>query len=147
MKVTLPAGATVSVVNADFGHVHTQTIRDATSQVFATGSLVFGALSPPATLATGAYTLIDSTWPWIRGDISIGEIPSDGNLLVGGFYFPEKRLEDYRSLFAANGFRIESEYKFTYFGKVNYLIIFSTDQDLSVAGPRLQALVKANSYG
>jgi hypothetical protein len=147
MKVTLPAGATMSVVNADFGHSHTLTVRKDTTQVFATGTLAFGALSPPATFVPGSYVLIDSAYSWIRGDITVSDVPSTGTLLVGGFFMPEKRLADYRSLFPANGFRIESEHLFTYGGKAQVLIIFSTDQDLSVAGPKLQALVKANSYG
>ncbi|HSE62938.1 MAG TPA: hypothetical protein VLG15_04935, partial [Thermoanaerobaculia bacterium] len=147
MKVTLPAGATVSVVNADNGHTHSLTVRSDTAQVFATGTLAYGALSPPASLSPGSYTLIDGAYSWIRGEITVGDAPSDGTLLVGAFFTPQNRLADYRSLFPANGFRIESEHVFSYGGKVQVLIIYSTDQDLSQAGPKLQALVKANSYG
>ena len=147
MKVTLPAGATVSVVNADYGHKHTLNLRSGTVQVFTTGQLAFGALSPPASLAPGSYSLVDTTWPWIDGDVDVTDVPSEGTLLVGAFFLPESRLADYRSLFPANGFRIESEYVFTYGGKRQVLLIYSTEQDLSVAGPKLQALVKANSYG
>ena len=44
MRVTLPAGATLSVVSADNGHVHTLTVRSETAQVFDTGMLAYGAL-------------------------------------------------------------------------------------------------------
>jgi hypothetical protein len=147
MKVTLPAGATMSVVSGDFGHVHTLTVKKDAVQVFATGTLAYGGLSAPLTVSPGSYTLIDSTWAWIKGDITVGDVPSNGTLLVGAFFLPDKRLADYRNLFPANGFRIESEHVFTWQGKTQVIIIFSTDQDLSVAGPKLQSLVKANSYG
>jgi hypothetical protein len=147
MKVTLPAGATLSVVSGDNGHVHSLTVRSETAQVFATGTLAYGALSPPASLSPGSYTLIDGAYSWIRGEITVSDVPSGGTLLVGAFFTPQNRLADYRNLFPANGFRIESEHVFTYGGKVQVLIIYSTDQDLSQAGPKLQALVKANSYG
>jgi len=147
MKVTLPAGATMSVVSGDFGHVHTLTVKKDAVQVFATGTLAYGGLSAPLTVSPGSYTLIDSTWAWIKGDITVSDVPSNGTLLVGAFFLPDKRLADYRNLFPANGFRIESEHMFIWQGKTQYIIIFSTDQDLSVAGPKLQSLVKANSYG
>jgi glucose/arabinose dehydrogenase len=147
MKVTLPAGATVSVVSADNGHEHTLTVQSGTTQVFATGKLLYGALSAPATLAPGGYSLVDAHYPWIRGDITVGTAQSDGTLLVGAFFLPLNRLADYRSLFPANGFRIESEYMFSYGGRQQVLMIYSTNEDLSQAGPKLQALVKANSYG
>src|SRR4029077_7811703 len=140
MGVTLASGATVSVVSADVGHSHTLTVRNGTTQVFATGTLVYGALSAPVALAQGSYALIDGTWPWIHGNISVTDSVSDGTLLVGGFYLPAKRLPDYRTTCPANGFVIESEYAFSYQGSSQVLMIFSTNQDLSVAGPKLQAL-------
>jgi hypothetical protein len=147
MRVTLPAGATLSVVSADNGHVHTLTVRSETAQVFDTGMLAYGALSAPVMLAPGNYSLIDGTWPWIRGEITVDEVRSEGTLLVGAFFLPEKRLAGYRNLFPMNGFRIESEYMFSYGGTKQVLIIFSTDEDLSQAGPKLEMLVRANSYG
>jgi len=146
MKVTLPAGATLSVVSADKGHEHTLTVQSGTTQVFTTGKLIFGGLSAPALLVPGSYLLIDGRWPWIRGEITVDEVPSEGTLLVGAFFLPANRLQDYRTLFPTNGFRIESEHMFSYGGKSHVLMIFSTDEELAVAGPKLQVLVRANSY-
>src|SRR5262249_9431938 len=57
---TVPLGATVSVISGDNGHFHTLTMRSGTTQVFTTGVLAYGALSAPATLGTGNYSLIDT---------------------------------------------------------------------------------------
>ena len=141
MKVTLPAGATLSVVSADNGHEHSLTVRSGTTRVFDTGRLAYGDLSAPAVLAPGSYSLIDGRYPWIRGEITVGEVPSEGTLLVGAVFLPEDRLDAYRNLFRMNGFRIESEHMFTYAGTQQVLVIFSTDEDLSQAGPKLRLLV------
>lgn len=141
MKVTLPAGATLSVVNADNGYEHNLTVRTETTQVFDTGRLAYGDLSAPAVLIPGSYSLIDGRYPWIRGEITVGEVQSEGTLLVGAFFLPENHLDEYRNLFRMNGFRIESEHKFTYGGRQQVLVIFSTDEDISQAGPKLRLLV------
>ena len=141
MKVTLPAGATLSVVNADNGYEHNLTVRTETTRVFDTGRLAYGDLSAPAVLAPGSYSLIDGRYPWIRGDIAVGEVQSEGTLLVGAVFLREDRLDAYRNLFRMNGFRIESEHTFTYAGTQQVLVIFSTDEDISQAGPKLRLLV------
>ena len=147
MKTTVPVGATVSVISGDFGHVHTLQFRSGTTTLLDTGKLTYGALSAPITPGPGSYSLVDTVYPWIHGDITVSPTATDGTLLVGAFFLPQSRLADYQTMFPANGFTIESQRQFTYGGKVQYLLVFSTNQDLSIAGPKLQSLVKANSYG
>ena len=146
MRVTLPAGATMSVVNANNGHEHRMVVRTETAQVLDTGTLRYGDLSAPATLASGSYLLIDSKRPWIHGEITVDEVQSEGTLLVGAFFLPANRLQDYRVRFSMDGFNIESEHVFSHAGKNHVLLIFSTDEELTVAGPKLRALVRGNSY-
>jgi glucose/arabinose dehydrogenase len=146
MKLTLPSGASVSIINADNGHEHRLTLSGTTT-TFDTGTLVYGAISTPPTLAPGGYSLVDSRYSWIHGEITVSDAQSQGTLLVGAFFVPEKRIADYRNLFPANGFRIESEYLFSGGGTKHYLLIYSTEQSLAEAAPKLQQLVTANSYG
>jgi hypothetical protein len=79
--------------------------------------------SEPRVLPGGNYTIINTEYEATKGT------KSNGNLVVGGFYTPTAQVENnkdndggvhpgsldyYRTEFPNNGFRILSEYNFTF---------------------------------
>ena len=124
----------------------------------------------------GTYDVIDQSYDTKEAKITVlDNETSNGNLILGGFYTPTNQVENtrdndgvshpgslqyYKEAFNNDGFDILSEYNFTY-ATCDYcpgeywpdnksgehtLLIYSTQQPLSVAFDKLGKLVKDNVY-
>jgi hypothetical protein len=179
-NLRIPQETTLSFLNADapWDTPHPQTIEiidDGGETVYTTGVLEYTNSSEPTALPLGNYTIVNTEYESTEGTISVTNEKSNGNLVVGGFYTPSHQVENnkdndggvhpgflnyYRSEFPKNGFRILSEYNFTY-AACDYcpggywpdnktgnhtLIIFATEQPLSDALAKLKKLVRDNVY-
>ena len=179
-NLRIPQETTLSFLNADapWDTPHPQTIEiidDGGETVYTTGVLEYTNSSEPTVLPLGNYTIVNTEYESTEGTISVTNEKSNGNLVVGGFYTPSHQVENnkdndggvhpgflnyYRSEFPQNGFRILSEYNFTY-AACDYcpgeywpdnktgnhtLIIFATEQPLPDALAKLKKLVRDNVY-
>jgi hypothetical protein len=179
-NLLVPQGTTLSFLNADapWDTPHPQTIEifDADGEtVYTTGVLDYTNSSEPVVLPVGNYTIVNTEYESTEGTISVTNEKSNGTLVVGGFYTPSHQVENnmdndggvhlgslqyYRAEFPKNGFRILSEYNFTY-ASCDYcpgeywpdnktgnhtLIIFETEQQLPDALAKLKKLVRDNVY-
>ena len=179
-NLRIPQETTLSFLNADapWDTPHPQTIEiidDGGETVYTTGVLEYTNSSEPTVLPLGNYTVVNTEYESTEGTISVTNEKSNGNLVVGGFYTPSHQVENnkdndggvhpgflnyYRSEFPKNGFRILSEYNFTY-AACDYcpgeywpdnktgnhtLIIFATEQPLPDALAKLKKLVRDNVY-
>ena len=180
-NLRIPQGTTITFLNADapWDTPHPQTVEiteaDGGEVVYSTGTLDYTNSSEPRVLPVGNYTIINTEYEATEGTISVDDHKSNGNLVVGGFYTPTAQVENnkdndggvhpgsldyYRTEFPNNGFRILSEYNFT-FNTCDYcpgeywpdnktgnhtLIIFATEQPLEDALVSLKKLVKDNVY-
>jgi hypothetical protein len=179
-NLVVPEGITLSFLNADAPwdtpHPHTIEIIDNGGEtVYTTGVLEYTNSSEPVVLPVGNYTIVNTEYEAIEGTISVTNEKTNGNLVVGGFYTPSHQVENnmdndggvhpgslqyYRAEFPKNGFRILSEYNFTY-AACDYcpgeywpdnktgnhtLIIFATEQPLSNALAKLKKMVRDNVY-
>lgn len=124
----------------------------------------------------GTYDVIDKSYNTKEAKITVlDNETSNGNLILGGFYTPTNQVENtrdndgvshpgslqyYKEAFNNDGIDILSEYNFTY-ATCDYcpgeywpdnksgehtLLIYSTQQPLSVALDKLGKLVKDNVY-
>jgi hypothetical protein len=179
-NLVVPQGTTLSFLNADAPwdtpHPQTVEINDENGDtIYTTGVLEYTNSSEPTTLPVGNYTIANTEYEATEGTISVTNEESNGNLVVGGFYTPSHQVENnmdndgglhpgslqyYRTEFPKKGFRILSEYNFTYTA-CNYcpgeywpdnktgnhtLIIFVAEQPLSDALTTLRKLVRDNVY-
>jgi hypothetical protein len=179
-NLVVPQGTTLSFLNADapWDTPHPQTIEindENGDTIYTTGVLEYTNSSEPVVLPEGNYTIVNTEYEATEGTISVTNEESNGNLVVGGFYTPSHQVENnmdndggvhpgslqyYRTEFPKNGFRILSEYSFTY-AACDYcpgeywpdnktgnhtLIIFETEQPLTDALVKLTKLVKDNVY-
>ena len=179
-NLVVPHGTTLSFLNADapWDTPHPQTIEiidDNGNRVYTTGVLEYTNSSEPVVLPVGNYTTVNTEYEATEGTISVTNEESNGNLVVGGFYTPSHQVQNnmdndggvhpgslqyYRAEFPKNGFRILSEYNFTY-AACDYcpgeywpdnktgnhtLIIFATEQPLPDALAKLRKLVRDNIY-
>jgi hypothetical protein len=179
-NLVVPQGTTLSFLNADAPwdtpHPQTVEINDENGDtIYTTGVLEYTNSSEPTTLPVGNYTIANTEYEATEGTISVTNKESNGNLVVGGFYTPSHQVENnmdndgglhpgslqyYRTEFPKNGFRILSEYNFTYtacdYCPGEYwpdnktgnhtLIIFVAEQPLSDALTTLRKLVRDNVY-
>ena len=179
-NLVVPQGTTLSFLNADapWDTPHPQTIEinnENGDTIYTTGVLEYTNSSEPVVLPEGNYTTVNTEYEATEGTISVTNEESNGNLVVGGFYTPSHQVENnmdndggvhpgslqyYRTEFPKNGFRILSEYNFTY-AACDYcpgeywpdnktgnhtLIIFATEQPLPDALAKLRKLVRDNVY-
>jgi hypothetical protein len=179
-NLVVPQGTTLSLLNADapWDTPHPQTIEindENGDTIYTTGVLEYTNSSEPVVLPEGNYTLVNTEYKATEGTISVTNEESNGNLVAGGFYTPSHQVENnmdndggvhsgslqyYGTEFPKNGFRILSEYNFTY-AACDYcpgeywpdnktgnhtLIIFATEQPLPDAIDKLKKLVKDNVY-
>jgi hypothetical protein len=170
----------LSFLNADapWDTPHSQTIEindENGDTIYTTGVLEYTHSSEPVVLPEGNYTIVNTEYEATEGTISVTNEKSNSNLVVGGFYTPSHQVENnmdndggvhpgslqyYRTEFPKNGFRILSEYNFTY-AVCDYcpgeywpdnktgnhtLIIFATEQPLPDALAKLRKLVRDNVY-
>ena len=170
----------MSFLNADapWDTPHPQTIEladEGGETVYSTEVLEYTNSSEPVVLPVGNYSVVNTEYEATEGTISITNQRSNGNLVVGGFYTPSHQVENnrdndggvhpgslqyYRTEFPKNGFRILSEYNFTYAAcdccpggywpdnktGNHTLIIFATEQPLPDALAKLRNLVRDNVY-
>jgi hypothetical protein len=179
-NLVVPQGTTLSFLNADapWDTPHPQTIEindENGDTIYTTGVLEYTNSSEPVVLPEGNYTIVNTEYEATEGTISVTNEKSNSNLVVGGFYTPSHQVENnmdndggvhpgslqyYRTEFPKNGFRILSEYNFTY-AVCDYcpgeywpdnktgnhtLIIFATEQPLPDALAKLRKLVRDNVY-
>jgi hypothetical protein len=179
-NLVVPQGTTLSFLNADapWDTPHPQTIEinnENGDTIYTTGVLEYTNSSEPVVLPEGNYTVVNTEYEATEGTISVTNEESNGTLVVGGFYTPSHQVENntdndgglhpgslqyYRTEFPKNGFRILSEYNFTY-AACDYcpgeywpdnktgnhtLIIFATEQPLPDALAKLRKLVRDNVY-
>jgi hypothetical protein len=180
-SLVIPQGTTITFLNADapWDTPHPQTIEVTDSKngnvVYTTGALDYTNSSKPTKLPVGNYTIVNTEYEAEEGTIKVTNQNSNGNLVVGGFYTPSHQVENnkdndggvhpgslqyYRTEFPKSGFRILSEYNFTYAtcdycpGKYwpdnktgdHTLIIYATEQPLSGALIKLKKMVRDNVY-
>jgi hypothetical protein len=179
-NLVVPQGTTLSFLNADapWDTPHPQTIEindENGDTIYTTGVLEYTNSSEPVVLPEGNYTIVNTEYEATEGTISVTNEKSNSNLVVGGFYTPSHQVENnmdndggvhpgslqyYRTEFPKNGFRILSEYNFTYavcdYCPGDYwpdnktgnhtLIIFATEQPLPDALVKLRKLVRDNVY-
>jgi hypothetical protein len=180
-NLIIPQETNIAFLNSDapWDTPHPQTIEVTDSKdenaVYNTGTMNYTNSSQPTVLSVGNYTIVNTQYEATKGTISVTNQKSNGNLVVGGFYTPTNQVENntdndggihpgsldyYRKEFPRNGFRILSEYNFTY-ATCDYclgeywpdnktgehtLIIFATEQPLLEALIKLKKLVKDNIY-
>jgi hypothetical protein len=179
-NLIVPQGTTLSFLNADapWDTPHPQTIEiidDSGETVYTTGVLEYTNSSEPVVLPVGNYTIVNAEYEATEGTISVTNEKSDGALVAGGFYTPSHQVENnmdndggvhpgslqyYRAEFLKNGFRILSEYNFTY-AACDYcpgeywpdnktgnhtLLIFATEQPLPDTLAKLKKMTRDNVY-
>jgi hypothetical protein len=179
-NLRISQGTALSFLNADapWDTPHPQSIEitdERGETVYTTGVLEYTNSSQPTVLPVGNYTIVNTEYEATEGTISVTDEKSNGNLVVGGFYAPSHQVENnrdndggehpgslqyYKAEFPKNGFRILSEYNFTY-AACDYcpggywpdnktgnhtLIIFATEQPLPDALAKLTKLVRDNVY-
>lgn len=179
--LVIPEGTNITFLDADapWDTSHPQTIEVTDNKdgniVYTTGVLDYTNSSEPITLPVGNYTIVNTEYEAEEGTITVTNQKSNGNLIVGGFYTPSHQVENnkdndggthpgslqyYRTEFPQNGFKILSEYNFTYAacdycpGKYwpdnktgnHTLIIFETEQPLSDTLTKLKKMIRDNVY-
>jgi hypothetical protein len=179
--LVIPEGTNITFLDADapWDTPHPQTIEVTDNKdgniVYTTGVLDYTNSSEPITLPVGNYTIVNTEYEAEEGTIMVTNQKSNGNLVVGGFYTSSHQVENnkdndggthpgslqyYRTEFPQNGFKILSEYNFTYAacdycpGKYwpdnktgnHTLIIFETEQPLSDTLTKLKKMIRDNVY-
>jgi hypothetical protein len=180
-NLVVPQGTAITFLDADAPwdtpHPHTINIMDSSgNMVYTTGKMDYTNSSTPKVLPAGKYSVMDTKYTWMKGNITVSSIQkSTGNLVVGGFYAPTNQVANnkdndggvhsgwlgyYRTEFPKNGFKILTEYNFHY-AICKYcpggfwpdqktadhtLYIYSTDQPISVALAKLAKMVWNNVY-
>jgi hypothetical protein len=180
-NLVVPEGTAITFLDADAPwdtpHPHTINIMDSSGNtVYTTGKLDYTNSSTPKVLPAGKYSVMDTKYTWMKGNITVSSSQkSTGDLAVGGFYAPTSQVANnkdndggvhsgwlgyYRTEFPKDGFKILTEYNFHY-ATCKYcpggfwpdqktadhtLFIYSTDQPVSVALAKLAKMVWNNVY-
>jgi len=179
-NLVIAQGTAISFLDADAPwdspHPHTVNIVDSSGKVvYSTGRMDYTNSSAPKVLASGKYTVIDTKYAWMKANLTVTTVKSNGNIILGGFYTPTVQVANnkdndggvhlgwlgyYTNDFPKNGFSILSKYNFHY-AACKYcpggywpdqktadhtLIIYSTSQPLSQALSKLSKMVENNVY-
>jgi hypothetical protein len=180
-NLVVPQGTAITFLDADAPwdtpHPHTINIMDSSgNMVYTTGKMDYTNSSTPKVLPAGKYSVMDTKYAWMKGNITVSSSQkSTGNLVVGGFYAPTNQVANnkdndggvhsgwlgyYKTEFPKNGFTILSEYNFHY-ATCRYcpggfwpdqktadhtLLIYSTDQPILVALATLSTMIWNNVY-
>ena len=135
-NLVITQGTAISFLNADAPwdspHPHTINIVNGSGKIiYSTGKMDYTNSSTPKVLPTGKYTVMDTKYTWMKGNLTVTPQNGSGNgsLVVGGFYTPTSQVANnkdndggvhpgwlgyYRTEFPKNGFKILSEYNFHY---------------------------------
>lgn len=137
MNLVIHQGTAISFLDADAPwdtpRPHTINIMDGSNNniVYTTGKLDYTNSSTDKILPVGQYTIQDTKYPWMRGNLTVLPNPqkSVGNLITGGFYTPTSQVANnkdndggthpgwlgyYKEQFAKNGFKILDTFNFHY---------------------------------
>jgi len=136
MNLVIQQGTAISFLDADAPwdtpHPHTINIMDSSNNiVYTTGKLDYTNSSTAKVLPVGQYTIQDTKYPWMKGNLSVASNPqkSVGNLIMGGFYTPTSQVANnkdndggthpgwlgyYKEQFPKNGFKILDTFNFHY---------------------------------
>jgi hypothetical protein len=136
MNLVMHQGTAISFLDADAPwdtpHPHTINIMDSSNKlVYTTGKLDYTNSSAGKVLPVGHYTIQDTKYPWMKGNLTVAANPqkSVGNLIMGGFYTPTSQVTNnkdndggthpgwlgyYKDQFAKNGFKILDTFNFHY---------------------------------
>lgn len=180
-NLIIPQGTSISFIDADAPwdtpHPHTINILDSSGKiVYTTNELSYTNSSPTTILKEGKYTIMDSKFKWMKGNITVSsDIESKGNLIVGGFYTPTNQVSNnkdndggshpgwlgyYKTEFQKNGFNILSIFNFHY-AQCKYcpdgywpdqktgdhtLLIYSTEDSLTNALSKMAKMIWNNVY-
>ena len=180
-NLIIPQGTALTFLDADAPwdtpHPHTINIMDSVGKiVYTTGKMDYTNTSIPKVLPVGKYSVMDTKYTWMKGNITVSsDQKSTGNLVLGGFYTPTSQVANnkdndggthpgwlgyYKEQFTKNGFRILNTFNFHY-ATCKYcpggfwpdqktgdhtLIIYSTNQPLKQALDKLGKLVWENVY-
>lgn len=180
-NLIVPQGMALTFLDADAPwdtpHPHTINIMDSSGKiVYTTGKMNYTNTSIPKVLPAGKYSVMDTTYTWMKGNITVSpDQKSTGNLMVGGFYTPTNQVANnkdndggshpgwlgyYTEQFPKNGFKILSTFNFHY-ATCKYcpggfwpdqktadhtLIVYSTAQSVSDVLKKLSKMVWDNVY-
>jgi hypothetical protein len=180
-NLVVAQGTAISFLDADAPwdspHPHIINVVDSSGKVvYSTGRMDYTNSSTPKVLPSGKYTVMDTKYTWMKGNLTVSSSQkSTGNLIVGGFYSPTNQVANtkdndggvhpgslgyYRTEFPKNGFKILTEYNFNY-ATCRYcpggfwpdqktaghtLLVYSTSQPVSTALAKLSKMVGNNVY-
>jgi hypothetical protein len=135
-NLVISQGTAISFLNADAPwdspRPHTINIVDSSGKiVYSTVKMDYTNSSTPKVLPSGKYTVIDTKYTWMKGNLTVTaqHRSSNGSLVVGGFYTPTNQVANnkdndggvhpgwlgyYGAEFPKNGFKILSQYNFHY---------------------------------
>jgi hypothetical protein len=135
-NLVIAQGTAISFLNADAPwdspHPHTINIFDSSEKiVYSSGKMDYTNSSTPKVLPSGKYTVMDTKYTWMKGNLTVTPQSRSGNgsLIMGGFYTTTSQVANnkdndggvhpgwlgyYRTEFPKNGFKILSEYNFHY---------------------------------
>lgn len=135
-NLVIPQGTAIAFLDADAPwdtpHPHTINVVDSSNKiVYTTGRLDYTNSSAAKILPVGHYTVQDTKYPWMKGNLTVAPNPqkSVGNLIMGGFYTPTSQVANnkdndggthpgwlgyYKDQFAKNGFKILDTFNFHY---------------------------------
>ena len=136
MNLVIQHGTAISFLDADAPwdtpHPHTINIMDSSNNiVYTTGKLDYTNSSTAKVLPVGQYTIQDTKYPWMKGNLSVVSNPQKSvrNLIMGGFYTPTSQVTNnkdndggthpgwlgyYKEQFPKNGFKILDTFNFHY---------------------------------
>jgi len=136
MNLVIQQGTAISFLDADAPwdtpHPHTINIMDSSNNiVYTTGKLDYTNSSTAKVLPVGQYTIQDTKYPWMKGNLSVVSNPQKSvrNLIMGGFYTPTSQVANnkdndggihpgwlgyYKEQFPKNGFKILDTFNFHY---------------------------------
>jgi hypothetical protein len=180
-NLVVPQGTAITFLDADAPwdtpHPHTINIMDSSgNMVYTTGKMDYTNSSTPKVLPAGKYSVMDTKYAWMKGNITVSSSQkSTGNLVVGGFYAPTNQIANnkdndggvhsgwlgyYKTEFPKDGFKILTEHNFHY-ATCKYcpggfwpdqktadhtLLIYSTDQPILAALATLSTMIWNNVY-
>jgi hypothetical protein len=180
-NLIIPQGTAITFLDADAPwdtpHPHTINILDSNGKVvYTSGKMDYTNSSLPKVLPVGKYTVHDTKYSWMVGNLTVAPNQRPvGSLIVGGFYTPTNQVANnkdnvggshpgwlgyYNDPFAKNGFNILSTFNFHY-ATCKYcpggfwpdqktadhtLILYSSTQSVSDALKKLSKMVWDNVY-